>query len=471
MNEFTSADIRGAGAVADGLTDNAEAIQKVIDRLAAGGGGRVLVPAGGVFLSGGLELRAGIELHLERGAILRASPDISAHCSLGEIGGNYIAGLKAGQRHEARCFIHASRARGIAITGGGEIDGNARAYVIGDAGHILEMTPDRPRLIFLERCDDLLVRDLTIRDAAMWSLHPVGCERVLIDGVTILNNLKVPNCDGIDPDHCRHVRIANCHIEAGDDGIVFKNHVAFADCGPCENITVVNCTIVSTSCAIKIGTEGHGDFRNITIGNCVIDRSNRGLGIQLRDWGCVENVLFHDIVIRTRLFGDKWWGKAEPIAVTTLPRRNGERPGYIRGVCFRNIRAEGEGGILVIAQEGAVVEDLVFERVSMNVVRSSRHEAGWRDLRPVAGEEHRGCVRSHLSAFLLENLGRVELSRCEVSWQNAGEEAPAAWRHAVEACGVTELLIEGFRGKSAAPQYEALAGVEACTGLIESESN
>lgn len=82
-----------------------------------------------------------------------------------------------------------------------------------------------------------------------------------ISGVRILNNRMMANCDGIDPDHCKHVCISNCHIEAADDCIVLKTTEANHHYGPCEDIVISGCTLASTSAAIKIGTESVDDLR------------------------------------------------------------------------------------------------------------------------------------------------------------------------------------------------------------------
>lgn len=424
--------IRDWGAVGDDLTDNAACIQRAIDVCASRGGGRVVVPSGGIFVSGGLELRTGVELHLQPGGVLKASPVFDRHRPLGDLADAFGRDRELSQ---ARCFIQARGVYRLAITGSGVLDGNARAFVSGDLGHIYQMDSRRPRLLLLEGCQGLTVRDVEIRDGAFWTLHPVGCEDVVIDGVRILNDLKVPNCDGIDPDHCRNVRIANCHVEAGDDAIVLKNHPNFVAYGPTENVVVVNCTLVSTSCAFKIGTESYGDFRNIRASNCVIDRSNRGVGIQLRDWGNVENVHFSGLQIRTRLFGELWWGKSEPIALTAMPRRPGDRVGHIRRVVFSQIDCEGEGGILVHADANSLVRDLEFHEVTMRVVRRTRHVAGWVDLRPAGGEEHGGLERAPVDAFRIQGVDSVRLKQCRVQWVVPGGGRPAEWGCALRTQG------------------------------------
>ena len=63
------------GAVGDGETINTAAIQKTIDSLAANGGGTMEIPEG-VFMSGALFLKPGVNLHLAKGAVLRCLTDM-----------------------------------------------------------------------------------------------------------------------------------------------------------------------------------------------------------------------------------------------------------------------------------------------------------------------------------------------------------------------------------------------------------
>lgn len=157
----------------------------------------------------------------------------------------------------------------------------------------------------------------------------------MIDGIRILNNLRMGSSDGIDPDHCQNVRIVNCHIESADD-CMLKNTEGAMEYGNCENIVVANCTLMSTSAAIKIGTESAALFNNIVVNNCNISKTNRGISLQLRDKGSIENAVFSNINIDTRHFsGEHWWGGAEPIAVTALPRKETTKPGISEMCVFR----------------------------------------------------------------------------------------------------------------------------------------
>jgi polygalacturonase len=150
----------------------------------------------------------------------------------------------------------------------------------------------------------------------------------------------------------KNVRIANCFIESGDDCICLKNRREYQEFGSCERIAVTNCTMTSRSCAIKIGSENMDIISHVVFDNCVITNCNRGLGIQNRDEGTVDDVLFSNIVLDCHLFSDVWWGKAEPIYVTAYRRANasnkdagwrfpkGEtegRVGTVKNITFSNI--------------------------------------------------------------------------------------------------------------------------------------
>ena len=437
-----SHDPRSHGAIGDGRANDTRAVQAAIDACAAAGGGRVLVPAGGTFRIGTIALRDHVELHLENGALLVASEDPADYRELaiaGEYGGNRGAFV-----------IYAEGCRNVAITGLGTIDGRGSAFMAGpwhgvsERGQAWIMKPQefRPRLCGLFRCRDVTVRDVTLRDAAQWTLHLTGCDGVVIDGVRIRNRLDVPNCDGIDPDHCRNVTISNCHIEAGDDGIVIKNTRPFADCGPTENIVVQNCTIISTSAAVKIGSESVDAFRGILVQNCAISRSSRGLAIQLRDEGAVEDVLFANCRVETRRFHHAWWGNAEPIYVTARPRNERIRVGTIRGVRFSGIRCRGEGGIFVAGTADAPVRDLVFDDVDLRIAPGSRWPGGWRDYRPCQGQEHGGRDPGEEAGIHLEHVAGVRLAQVRVQRDGALPWLGPALR---QECA-TDVDASGFRG-------------------------
>ena len=351
------------GALGDGVTDDSRAIQSAIDEVSAAGGGRVIIPAGRTFLSSSLTLRGGVCLHLEDGSVLRASGDIDTYYRPNEKI-NDEAAKKYGNPVTGKpsfVFIHALGEENISITGRGAVDGNCYAFVRRkDRFYVTGDFYPRPTMIYLENCRHVTVSEVTLKDAPFWTLHPAGCYDVSVDRVRILNPLDVANSDGIDPDHCEFVRITNCHIECADDCICLKNTAGNAEYGPCRNVVISGCTLISTSAAIKIGTEGVDDFENIIVSSCVISRSNRGLSIQIRDAGRVRDVVFSDIFIETRRFCEDWWGCAEPVALTCIPRAKGGKAGTISAVTFRNVTARGENGVLIYAENEGDIRDVRF---------------------------------------------------------------------------------------------------------------
>lgn len=381
------------GAVGDGVTVDTAAIQAAIDACLAAGGGRVTLPGGRTYRSGALILGSNLELHLEMGAVLKGSDEISDYLLPGstftpgkmEVPSYINCEYNGAPTHY---FLYAKDCENLAITGLGRIDGNEEIFY-GEVTpwHIDGSFYPRAPLLFLENVARLTIRDVTLANSAFWTVHMVGCRDVLIEGIRILNNLRMANCDGIDPDHCRNVRIANCHIRCADDCIVFKNTAAAMRYGPCENITVTGCTLTSTSAAIKFGSESEALFRDILVENCVITRTNRGISLQLRDGGSIENVMFRNLIIETRLFKKGvYWGAAEPIAITVVRRKEDTRVGTVRDVCFSGISCRSENGILLYSEEPGGISGLRFRDVSVRLWRQTEHRAGYCDLRPQARE-------------------------------------------------------------------------------------
>lgn len=449
------------GAAADGVTNDAPAIQTAVDACAKAGGGTVRIPSGKTVLCGAVRLCSRLRLHLEPGSVLLASPDPAAFHT-GDPRNDSGSALPGETPEKSTRWLYAFEESDIAVTGTGAIDGNHDAYVSEKRKKNWVATNPRPQALVFIGCKGVRMRDVTVRHTPSWAIRLIGCEDAVLDGLTIDNSLQLVNSDGIDPDHSRHVRISNCHISTGDDGIVLKATKAWTRYGPCENITVTNCVVRSTCTAIKIGTETHSDIRNVTVSNCVIHDSSRGLAIDGRDHATCENILFSDIVIGTRLFDPIWWSRAEPIYICPLPRPESESmPGPLRHVRFRNILCRSENGVYVHGWDSHRPRDLLFENVRVEMRKTSRWPAGAYDPRPTPMElaptgstgfldqTPWGSLAAHRNAgFFLECLEDVTLRGCEVVW---GENPPEEYSHAIEAHRVRGLQIEGFRGGAAHP--------------------
>jgi hypothetical protein len=377
-------DVTVFGAKGNGTTDDAVAIQRAIDQCSREGGGRVLFPRNHTFLAGPVELKSNVEMYLEATATLKANPDESIY-HLSAFGKNEGEGM---------LWLYANDAENISITGKGTIHGNGIAFMGAELEDSYELKPladqtfdPRPHVLTLTNVRNLTIRDVTIKEGAYWTVHLIGCNEAVIEGINLLNNLKIRNGDGIDLDHSKNVRIANCHITSGDDCICLKNRREFEQYGSCHDITVTNCVMSSRSCAIKIGSENMDSIYNVVFDNCIITGSNRGLGIQNRDEGTVTDVVFSNIQLDCRLWSDVWWGKAEPIYVTSYPRANGNHKdanwrfpkGQIEGRCgevsriyFNNITATSENGCFVGGDVPGKVKDIYFNNVRIKLNQGDR---------------------------------------------------------------------------------------------------
>lgn len=380
------------GAKGNGVSDDASAIQKAIDACSEAGGGNVVFSTNHTFISGPVELKSNINIVLEANSVWKANPDESIY-KLSAFGEN---------RGEGMIWIYAKDAKNISIIGKGTIHGNGVAFMGKELRDSYELKPvttfdPRPHVLTLFGVDNLTIRDITIRDGAYWTVHLIGCNGAVIDGINLLNNLKIRNGDGIDLDHSKNVRISNCHITSGDDCICLKNRREYEAYGSCHDITVTNCVMTSRSCAIKIGSENMDSIYNVVFDNCVITRSNRGLGIQNRDEGTVTDVVFSNIQMDCQLWSDVWWGQAEPIYVTSYPRANGNhkdanwrfpkgetkgRCGEVSRIFFNNITAVSENGCFVGGDEKGKVNNIYFNNVRLFNKKVTNYEGGQIDLRP-----------------------------------------------------------------------------------------
>ena len=459
-SEPTVFDVLDYGATGDGKTNDAEAIQKAID-LCTRTGGRVLLPSGKTYYSGAIYLKPNIDFHVEKGAVLLGSSNEKDY-------GPY-----------ADALINAVDSPNISITGRGQINGNASAFMkdLRPSGDIYMpkwgthkgclgskgTTKRRYMLMTLVKCDHLKITDITLKDAASWFIHPVGCDDVLIDGVSIIGDLRVPNNDGIDPDHCRNVRISNCYVHTGDDAIVFKNTLLcdhWADLGPCENITVTGCVIVSRSSALKID-EVWDDCRNIVFDSCVIYASNRGICIQSRDRGNIHDIIFSNIVINTQLHSSWWWGKAEPICITHIPRDPETKLGRLSNITFSNIMCSSENSVYVHGWKDNPVENIVLDNVTVTIDKKTDWPGGWYDPRPgkvfktggpkpTSPEEElnlsKGLYKHKTVGLYCENARSITLRDVQINW---GQNRPDYFGSALETHNVRGLILDNFKGTAA----------------------
>ena len=392
--------------------------QAAIDAAAAQGGGRVNVPAGH-HVTPSLTLRSNVELHLEKGAVLEGSPRIEDYpvvelpCSEGA----WMA------------VVMAVGATNVAITGEGEIYGNGSVF---PRYKVRNQEGRRPRGLFFGNCRNVRLEGFSLRDSGCWGCVVQCCEDVTIRGLRIDNHAN-DNNDGIDLE-ARNVLIADCDIDAGDDGVCLKsNNPDFI----VENVIVSNVFVRSHCVPLKIGTASHGIVRNILFTDCRTAAPRRdwsrvsgecgyepacwrewgeaefpgwtvndpaalsAIALECVDGGAVENVTCRNITIDG--------GCIVPIFVragTRTGRSTGVPPGRhnrMKGILFENITGHSDSAVpsSVTGVPAFRVKDVTFRNVRL-VGRGGGENAAERT-RPVPEYEGRtpgaGMFQQALPAY------------------------------------------------------------------------
>ena len=357
------------GAVADSMTVNTVSIQNAIDDCSRNGGGIVLVPEG-KFVSGTILIKDNVNLKLNRGAVLLGSIDIEDYQMID----SFLTGNAAPLGY---CFVGALEAKNIAITGSGTIDGRGvEVRKSGGQGR-------RPLLMRIVRCEGVEVSGVHLTNSTAWTTHFFASRNIVIDSISIYCR-GLSNNDGIGIDCSQDVKITNCDIDTGDDGLVFKTTWSKM---ACKNIEVKNLRITSNHAGIKTGTESMAPFENIRISDVYIYNTNNG-GIKLNsvDGARMSNIEISNIVmdnVRTPMLirlGSR-------LNVFRKDQDTRQETGSIENVVIRNVRAKAAAeaqlkpptGILITGVPGHPVRNLVLENIEIDLAgggtaEHSRHE-------------------------------------------------------------------------------------------------
>lgn len=331
------------GAVNGGTVSNTEAINNAIVKAHENGGGRVVVPAG-VWLTGPIELKSNIDLHVETGAILLFSKNKEEYPL-------YMSDYEGMETIRATSPIHAENASNISITGSGTIDGNGQLWrpvkqfkmtnkqweallkkspytVTANDGEIWLPTQTslkgfqlsvndakalediktakecwdfyRPVLVRLYQCDHILIENITLQNSPAWNVHPCFCKHITIRNAKIRNPYYAQNGDGLDLESCQYAHIHDTTFDVGDDAICMKSGKgakARQIQVPTEYVSIHDCMVYHGHGGFVVGSEMSRGVRNIEVKNCSFIGTDVGIRFKsaLGRGGVVEDITLEDI--------------------------------------------------------------------------------------------------------------------------------------------------------------------------------
>lgn len=420
-------DIKSLGADTSGKVACTDLIKQSIKNASAEGGGTIYFPAG-TYLTAAIHLESNITLDIESGAVLKFSTTFEDYLPFVKVRweGVFMNSLSP--------LIYADKAENITIKGRGVIDGQGHTWwkesrrlideirkdgktsatnklqqMWLDANKGIKVSPYyestlerkffRPPFIQFHESKNILIEGITIINSPFWTINPIGCDDLLIHGVTINNpssNPKGHNTDGINPESCRNVRISDCFLSVGDDCITIKSgrDEDGRNYGrPCENITITNCIMLAGHGGVVIGSEMSGGVKKVTISNCVFNGTDAGIRLKSSRGrgGIVEEIRVDNIVMNNiqrnafifDLFYDKD-SKEEPVSERTPVFRNihisnvtgsdVKKIGYITGINEMPISEISFSNINMVAENGftaKTAKNITFHNIDFSVKKGA----------------------------------------------------------------------------------------------------
>lgn len=371
--------ITSHGAQPGGTLNCKAAFDAAIRQCAEAGGGRVVVPPG-KFLTGPIQLKSNVELHLSEGAEVLFSDRFEDYLPTVFV---RVGGIEL---YNYSPLIYARDCKNIAVTGKGRLNGNSKAwwawkgketrehFEMGAQGVPVEKrvfgTPEaaiRPNFLCFMECKNILLEDFTIGSGPNWTIQPVYCENITIRGVNV--DTDGPNNDGIDPDSCRDLLIENCTFNTGDDCVVLKsgyNEDGWRVNRPTENVIMRHCSSKHGHGGLVVGSEMSGSVRNVFMHDCEFEGTDRAIRIKSKRGrgGVVERVYARDIKVRDMM---------EEVVILNMDytadknAAANEKSPVFRDMCFERITAQGAPvAIRITGNADSLIENIRFHDMDLS---------------------------------------------------------------------------------------------------------
>ncbi len=381
------------GAVPDGKTLNTKAIQLAVDK-ALKEGGTVKIPEG-TFVTGAIVLGPNITVQLDEGAVLLASGDMKDYPN----------------NH----FISAPYADNLKLIGHGTINGNGTAFFTEEWKF-----SERPQpWIVISDAKNVLVRGIHLENSPSHVLNLNFCQNVLVDSVSIKNDPRSPNTDGIDIRNSKDVTVTNCDIRTGDDAICLKvtskkelwyDPKGNARPRTVENVLVRDCYIESDDSALKLGTGSGHLTQNVTFENITIRKTRYGMALFMMDGGLYKNIRFKDIDVETGARHSQEYG----IFMDIHQRLENSPVGQIEDIRFENCQFNTKGIFYLSGHPQQRISNIVLKDIGITLSgtldtskwkkpKGNRKVKDWPSTADFVREKGRFIV-AHAEDLTLENI-------------------------------------------------------------------
>lgn len=381
-------------------SDSSEAIRRAITACHDAGGGSVVIPEG-TWLTGKIHFKSNVNLRLEKDATLIFSDDPA----------DYLPAVQSSWEG-FECFnysplIYAFDCENVAITGEGKLEAKMgtwkewsgrppahlealkKLYTMGSTNVPVaerQMAESenhlRPQFIQFNRCKNVLIENIRIRNSPFWTIHLLLCDSVVVRGLDI--HAHGHNNDGIDPEMTRNLLVENCKFDQGDDAIAIKsgsNQDGWRLNAPAENIVIRNCIILEGHQLVAIGSELSAGIRNVYVHDCkFVNEKYQPMNLLFiktnhRRGGFVDNIYMENIEagrVKQSVLGIETdvlyqW--------KTLVPTYEERITKISGVHVSNINVRETGTpFRIVGDKREPVKGVTLDAISIGKVRGKKND-------------------------------------------------------------------------------------------------
>lgn len=383
--ESFTLNVKEFGAKGDAKRDDTGSIQAAI--YACPKDGRVLVPKG-IYKITSLFLKSDLNLELAEGAVLSAITDREKFPifpgrieSYDESEEYYLGTWEGNPLDMFTGIITGLNVSNVVICGKGTIDGNANVDNWWNNPKVRRIAW-RPRLIFMNNCENVTVQGISVKNSPSWNIHPYFSKNLKFIDISVTNPKDSPNTDGLDPESCENVDIIGVYFSLGDDCIAVKSGKIYMGSKfkvASKNIMIRQCCMRDGHGSVTLGSEMAAGIKNLTVKDCLFINTDRGLRIKTRrgrgEDAVIDDIIFENIkmdhvmtpfVINSFYFCDPD-GKTEYVRTKEkLPVD--ERTPNIKKLKFKNIESTNAhvAGVFAYGLPEQKIEKIEMENIKIS---------------------------------------------------------------------------------------------------------